>query len=127
MPGVLNMLLASGSPPGIVNGGLPNGGALGTATFQLNNDGSATISGSGAVNWVTPANASVAALYEVKVDVTGGAFASGTTGTWLDMATTRTWTDAAGGSGVTFTVSFRDKATSTIRSTQAGITLTGAL
>lgn len=41
-------------------------------------------------NWVTPtANAN---LYEVRATLNSGALSSGTTGSWLVLSSTRTWT-----------------------------------
>ena len=114
----------------MINAALPNGSVAGsaTATWQLNNDGSLTVSGSSG-NWVTPATAGVAALYQVKVDVTLGSFSTGTTGSYLDLSTTRTWTIVSAGDpeSVTFTVTIREKATGIVRRTQAGVTLSADL
>lgn len=111
--------------PGVINGALPNGsGVGGTPTWQLVNTGAYVIEGDGGGNWLTPALSTIAALWEAKVDVTLGAFASGTTGTWLPLNTTRTWTTDEGTSThATFTVSFRERDTQIVRSVQTGITL----
>ena len=127
MSGVLGLLVAGAGAPGIINGALPAGGAFAsTATWRLNNDGTYTISGQSDANWVTPAASVIAAQYQVKVDVTLASFSTGTTGTWLDLSSTQTWTiDSAGDpESVTFDVSFREKATGIVRSTQTGLTLT---
>src|SRR3990167_2007421 len=125
MSGAHHLLRALiGGAPGVINAALPNGSVAGsaTATWQLNNDGSLTVSGSSG-NWVTPATAGVAALYQVKVDVTLGSFSTGTTGSYLDLSTTRTWTIVSAGDpeSVTFTVTIREKATGIVRRTQAGV------
>jgi hypothetical protein len=121
MSGAGGAILAAMGLAGVINGSLPNGTSGGTTTWQLNSDGTFTVSGSGAGNWVTPANATLAAEYEVKVDPTTGTFATGTTGTWLRLNANRTWTLDAG--SVTFTVSFRERVTLIVRSVQAGKTL----
>lgn len=120
------MRLGLGGAPGVINGALPNGAlAAATATWRLNNDGTYTIDGQPAGNWVTPASATVAAFYQVKVDITLGAFSTGTTGSYVDLSSTRTWTmDSAGDpESVTFDVTFREKAAGLVRSTQTGLTL----
>lgn len=135
---VAAMLGAVRGAPGVVNGSLPNGtedsdAPVQVATFQLKNDGTYSVANNDAPqtgNWVSPASAAVAAFYQVKVDVTGGAFTAGpgavpsdSTGVWLDQSSTRAWYNNAVGTTVTFTVSFREKATAIVRTTQAGITL----
>lgn len=126
MPGVLGVLLGTGGAPGVINDSLPVGAALAaTATWRLNNDGTYTISGESDANWVTPANTTVAAFYQVKVDITLGAFSTGTTGSYVDLSSTQTWTmDSAGDpESVTFDVTIREKATGIVRSVQTGLTL----
>jgi hypothetical protein len=118
------LLGATGGAPGVINGSLPNGTLETEATFFLQNTGAYEIAGV-AGSWVAPANSTVAAFYQVKVDVTSGGFASGTTGTWLDMSSSRTWTCQDGVAvSATFTVTFREKASQVVRSTQAGVVLT---
>ena len=123
MSGILAAMISGAA--GVINGALPNGSQVGgTVTWQLNNDGTYTIAGNSDADWVTPSESAVAALYEVKVDVTAGAFASGTTGTWLPLDTTRTWTtDEVTSTTCTFTVTIRERDTQVVRSTQAGVTL----
>jgi hypothetical protein len=126
----ISAVLAGGSgAPGLVNGALPNGSSTnaGSSTFQLVNDGTYVISTSQAGDWVTPATAAVAVFYQVKVDETVGAFDAGTVGSYIDLSTTRTWTDnapgAPGSAIVTFDLTIREKATGIIRSAQTGLTL----
>jgi len=123
MGGVLALL--SRGAAGAINGALPHGsGVGGTQTWQLNNDGSYTIAGAAGGDWLTPSEAALAADWEVKIDVTVGAFATGATGTWLALSSSRAWTtDEPTSSSCTFTVSFRDKHTTVVRSTQAGVML----
>lgn len=127
MSGVLNTMLAVGGAPGVINDSLPDGIANGACGFTLNSDGTYAISTSQTGNWVTPASTTVAAYYQVKVDATSGAFSTGTTGAWLDMSGNHSWSlnppASAGSEFVTFTVTFREKATGIVRSTQTGLTL----
>jgi hypothetical protein len=122
LSGALSILVGHGGAPGSLNGALPNGGQAVGANFAIKNDGTYLIDAGLSGSWVTP-NGN-AALFDIMVTVTGGAFTSGAaTGAWLNLGTTRTWTRT--GSGVvTFTVQFRVAATGQIVSTQAGITVT---
>lgn len=126
MSGVLGMTLASCGAPGVLQA-LPNSGSTtGTATWQLLNDGTYSVSvgaGSTTGDWIKPASSAVAAFYQVKVDVTGGSMTTGTTGSYVDLSSTQTWTKV-GASTVTFTATIREKATGIVRLTQAGITMT---
>jgi hypothetical protein len=117
-------MLGRGGAPGVINGALPSGSDPTGATFQLSNNGTYFVTNGGSGNWVTPANATIAAYYQCKVDVTAGAFSgpSSATGSWLDLSTTRSWAQNAGGSAV-FTLSIREKATTIVRSVQTGIVL----
>lgn len=121
MGGAAMAALVTGRAPGAINTTLPNGGGVGSAGWSLLNDGTYSITGVSNGNWVTPATAASAAYYEVKVDVTSGSFATGTTGSYLSLGTTRSWT--ATGS-VQFTVTIREILTGIVRSTQTGLTLT---
>lgn len=114
---------AAAGIPGTVNTSLPSNsaGTTGNALYIIGNNGVLTYS-SGAtsptVNWVTPANAAVAAQYQVLVSVTSGAFGSGPAAdTWHDCSTTRTWAVGSGNS-VSFTIKIREKATQIERSSQ---------
>jgi hypothetical protein len=49
-------------------------------------------------NWVTPTGN--AGLYEVRATLNSGAVSSGTTGSWLALTSTRTWTVTRGTVGV---------------------------
>lgn len=127
MSGAAAAFMVYGGAPGVINGALPNGSNAGSSDWTLVNDGTySTGDGAGGAltgNWVTPATAVVAAYYQVKVDVTAGAFSAGTTGSYLDLSSTRGWAKTVAGT-VTFTVTIREKATGLVRSTQAGKTLT---
>jgi hypothetical protein len=69
-----------------------------SASFQLQSDGDVariTVStgGGGTVDvgdWITPA-AAAGANYEVRATVNSGSLTSGSTGTWLALSSTRTW------------------------------------
>lgn len=117
-------LFASSSAAGIIQSLGAGAGGSGSSSFGLVNDGSLTINGSGSGNWVLPASSAVAAFYQAKVDVTGGSFTSGdSTGSYLDLSTSRSWTRAGAGT-VNYNVTFREKATGIVRSTQTGLVMT---
>lgn len=116
------MLLAAGGVPGTIQSVNSISGAS-PCDYTVKNDGSIESLGVGNGTWLSPANSAIAALYQVKVDATSGAFDSGTTGTWLDCSTSRSWLKSGG--TVTFTISFREKATGNVRNVQTGVTLEG--
>ena len=120
MSGIL-MAAGSGGIPGAINSsaGAYSAASSGGASLNVNNDGTLTGSGHPGGAWLSPAVAAFAAEYQVKVDATAGAFTTGTTGTWLDCSTTRSWSRDPG-SVVTFTISFREKTTGIVRATLAG-------
>jgi hypothetical protein len=114
-------MLASAGAPGVI-AGAATGANSAVGVLTIANDGTGSC-GTTNKNWVAPATATVAAFYEVKIDVTAGAFTAGSaTGSYLDCATSRTWTRAGAGT-VTFNATFREKATGIVRSTQTGLTL----
>lgn len=97
------------------------------AKFELRNDRGAyasddTGTDSLRYNWLTggtPSN------YEVQATLVSGTFTSGTTGSWLNLGTTRTWTRGATVGNfqtVTATFEIRD-ATSLVVLASANITL----
>lgn len=110
--------------PGAIQSLGAGAGGAGTSSFGLENDGDLTINGvDGGSDWVLPANATVAAFYQVKVDVTSGSFTSGdSTGSYLDLSSSRSWTRTGTGT-VNYNVTFREKATGIVRSTQNGLTM----
>lgn len=64
--------------------------------------------------------------YDVRATVTSGSVSSGTTGSWLDLASDQTWTrtgTAGNATSVVLTVEIRDTATTNVLAT-ASITLT---
>lgn len=109
-PGTLTTTLSS------VSGASP-------CDYSVDNDGNIKSLGLTIEAWITPTTAEIAAFYQVKVDVTAGAFDSGTTGTWLDCSSDNSWLKSSG--TVTFTISFREKYSGLVRKTQAGVTLQG--
>lgn len=121
MSGALAVLLGMSGAPGVINGALPDStSSVGGAGFELQNDGDCVASngaGTSTVDWVSPSDTTTAAYYEVKVDATSGAFSSGTTGTWLALSSSRSWTINTG--SVTFDVSIREAATAIVRTTQS--------
>jgi hypothetical protein len=67
-------------------------GAVGTATanYQINSDGSVKDQDSGILeSWLLGGGTS--SNYEVRMTVVSGSLISGTTGSWLNCGTTRTW------------------------------------
>lgn len=113
-------MVASGAPGVIQN--IPNGTDAVGVTLALNNDGTFTLTGDPGGNWVVPASAGIAAQWEVRIDVTSGAFTSGdSTGTWLAMSSNRGWIEDSG--QVIFDISWRDAATQTVHKVQTGVTM----
>lgn len=99
------------------------------STLQLTNTGVlntiTTDAGTVAITneWLIGSNNGAA--YEAFVTVTAGTLTSGTTGAWVSLGATTSWskTQSAIGSGVvTFTLQIRDVATQTVQTT-ATITL----
>jgi hypothetical protein len=127
MSGALAAMLSGGGAPGVITSSLPAGSNTGSCDYQFDNNGNGhTGDGAGgslSLTWVNPQTTTVAAFYEVKVDVTAGSFTSGTTGSYLDMATTRGWTKTVPGT-VTFNVTFREKATGIVRRVITGVSIT---
>lgn len=121
MTGAVLLLAAMGGAPGVINAspGAYSAAQSGGASLNVNANGSLSGSGHAGGSWITPANAAFAAGYQVKVDATAGAFSTGTTGTWLDCSTGPGWS-RTGASVVTFTISFREKASGLVRATVTG-------
>jgi hypothetical protein len=115
-----------GGVPGVLNPTIPGNSGVGNASWQLNSDGSYTITGAAAGGWVSPQFAGIGAHWEVKVDPTSGTFSSGdSTGVWLSLSTNRAWNRTTP-STVIFTASFREALTDIVRKVQTGITLSTA-
>lgn len=109
--------------PGLIQT-LPGDSVVGSpAGLALGNDGIYTkVSDFSTGAWLLPSSSSLASQWECRVTVTSGALSSGTTGSWVDMATGGTWARNTAGSA-TLTFEFRDKATQTVRSTQTGVVI----
>lgn len=123
MSGALVALLASARAAGVIQS-IPDASGAPSALWSLLNDGTYSVSGQSISYWVTPASAPVAALYQVKTDVTAGSFDTDpSSGAYLDLSTTRTWEKTSPGT-VTFTVTIREKATGQVRSVQTGKSIT---
>lgn len=112
MSGVLNALLGIGGVAGIINQSLPSGTNTGSTSVQFSNAGVYTYD-VGTVNWVTPANSTIAAQYQLQVNVVAGG-ATGTMDTWLDLSTSRSYITATLGNN-TLRVRIREKATGIVR------------
>jgi hypothetical protein len=112
MSGVLAAMVGSSGAIGVIQTIPDVGSVSGDASIQLQNDGDIAmlidgVTDSTTYDWVAPANTTVAAMWEVKVDATSGSFTSGTTGTWLALSSSRTWTKGTGTGEVVYTISFR--------------------
>ena len=114
-------------PPGVLPASLSTSGNPTSASDQFDTGGvrtfGDTVGGADAENWVTPAAAAVAANYEIKVDVTSGSFSTGTTGSWLAMTSTRTWTKTGAGT-VNYNISFRQTNGPTLKTYSTSMTVT---
>lgn len=124
MSGILLAMAGMSGSPGAVNGAPNSSSSIGAAGWELQNDGDYVVSsgaGTATADWVTPSETTIAAFYEVKVDATSGSFDSGTTGTYLSLNTTRSWSKNSG--TVEFTYTIREIATGIVRKTEAGRTL----
>lgn len=81
------------------------GSGVQTASYELTNAGDVRETEGGATNdvgdWIAPKDSF--ANYEVRATLNTGSVDSGTTGSWLNLGTTRTWsvTDATAGAGGT--------------------------
>ncbi len=102
-------------------------------TLTANTDGTLTVVGNGNVSdgdvtpnpgWYTPTTGSIGSTYEIRVTATTGTFSTGTSGSWLALSSTRTWTVSTNSSkSVTFTIEIRVAATSTVVATTTGNTI----
>lgn len=114
-----------GGAPGVINGVASGSSSVGAAGLDIENDGDYVVSngaGTATGEWVAPSTTTVAAFYEVKIDPTSGTFDSGTTGSYLGLGTTRSWSKNSG--TVTYNATWREIATGIVRKTQTGLTLT---
>ena len=110
--------------PGVLNAALsPDVSTAGIAAFvEFQNDGDYSDSNSGTDDWLLPNGTSVAAHYEIRVDVTAGSFdmvGSAPTGSWIALSTTRAWGRETVGT-CTFNVQIREAGSQIIRYTSNG-------
>lgn len=117
MPGALLALLAAGGyVVSISNVTVSDTGAGLDAGYSLQNDGTIDLINSGGPssggNWVTPA-ATPAALFEVRATLNSGSLDAGTTGSWLALSTSRTWSTGAGNTA-NLTIEIRRASDSTV-------------
>ncbi len=101
-----------------------------TASYQLANTRDVVISpGSTSDDWADAAL--TASDFECRATIVSGSVSTGTTGSWLGLGTSRTWTrtrtsNVEGDDVVVLTIEIRDVATSTVQAT-ATITLTASV
>lgn len=98
MSGVLAMLMGVTGPEPVVTLAAdynPTSTALdpedASASFQLQSDGDIISGVSDAGDWLVPKSAAPSD-YEAKITMTSGTLSSGTTGSWVALSSTRTWT-----------------------------------
>lgn len=72
------------------------------AGMQFNTDGSCTLIGSLGTNpnWYTPTTGSIGNSHWVRATVLTGSITSGTTGSWLQLSSARSWSRLTGTLGV---------------------------
>jgi hypothetical protein len=126
MSGVLAAMVGSSGAIGVIQTIPTLSSGTGDTELQLQNDGDISVVQDGVTDsttydWVAPANTTVAALWEVKVDPTSGSM-NGTTGSWLSLGTTRSWSKTSGTGTCTYTISFRSGGV--VWKTQSGVTIT---
>lgn len=94
---MLQMLM--GSSGGVVSP-LPGGAAFdfaaspssASASVSFGTDGSISLTGGGSQSWFSPNVAGVGASFWVRATLNSGAVSSGTTGSWLQLNSSRSWT-----------------------------------
>jgi hypothetical protein len=120
MSGCVSAMCGGGGPLGVFNASLPlNSSFAGSNDYQIKNDGTYVSAGAApsSGNWINPANATVAAFYQVKTVVSSGSFTSDpSAGVYIDCATSRNWQKSVAGT-VNFTMTFREKGTLIVRAT----------
>lgn len=72
--------------------------ATALASFSIESDGDYAENGADAGDWVLPKGAA-GASYEARATVISGTLTSGTSGSWLALSSTRTWTRDRSGVG----------------------------
>lgn len=91
-----------------------------TAAYSLENDGDVSRTVNGAVtdlgDWMSPKNSGLASLFECRATLNSGSLTGGTTGSWLGLGTTRSWTrtqTSVGASAANLTIEIRRAGTTT--------------
>lgn len=99
-----------------------NTGSAGVATYQLTSGGgiqatTGTNIPSSIGNWISPLTNQ--SLYSVRAAVVSGTFTTGTFGTWLNLAASRSWTLSGGSGGVdaVMTIEIRLDSTGVVQDT----------
>jgi hypothetical protein len=93
---------------------------IGTATAAYKVNSSGTVSDHTNTNLETWKLSGVAGDYDIMVTVSGNALSGSATGTWLNLATGRSWSYSVGVGGLltgTLTVQIRDAVTLTVLDT----------
>lgn len=67
------------------------GSGVQSADFGLESDGDVIVNGVDVGDWLSPKSAAPS-LYEVRATVVSGSVSTGTTGSWLALTSTRSWT-----------------------------------
>lgn len=75
--------------------------ASATASYSLTSAGNLTYTGGGGT-WLSPQVGM--GQFEVRATLVSGSLTTGTTGSWLNLGTTRTWTVSRSGEGVSAAV-----------------------
>lgn len=136
--GLLSLIGAQATiPPSVnINGGNMNGFAISptdaTAGYQLNSSGAEQeINNSGTSTFNTWLLSGAASSYEVMATLNSGTLTAGTTGTWLNLGSTRAWTvvrtsNTAGSNSANLTIQIRPAGGGAVLDT-AGVTLTATV
>jgi hypothetical protein len=95
-----------------------------TAAFSLENDGDVSKTENGVVtdlgDWMVPKVPGFISFYECMATLNSGSLSGGTTGSWLGLGTTRSWTrsqTSVGASSANITVDIRRVGTTQILAT----------
>lgn len=120
--GAAALFAAMGGAPGLVNGALPDASAAAGAGITFQNGGNYLygdlLGGHATTTWVTPANTTVAAFYQLQVNINSGTMSSGTFDSWLDLSTGRSYAKNDAPGTAVLRVRIRDKASGLVRTDQ---------
>jgi hypothetical protein len=105
--GAMMLILGSGGPSfpsfgGTVSALVP-APSTATAGVTFGTDGSISFNGSGPAadtNWRRPTLAGVGSSFWVRATVNSGTLSSGTSGSWLQLNSARSWTKTSTGAGL---------------------------